>query len=126
MRLVFLLTLFACLTTSAQVSDSFMDRLEQRESGGRNVAGRDGERGVCQMRRIAWADVNNWRKTKGYPQHPFSAAWDPVINRAYARQFAEIQQRRLRAYLRREPTEAEIYRAFNRGFEVFKRGRRNT
>lgn len=107
--------------TAQAVDPSMVAWVEARESGGRNIAGKDGERGVTQLRLCAWQDVNTARKARGATVYPFSAAWNPTVNRLYCLEFLNIQECRLIRYLHRQPTPAEIYRAYRFGFEGFKR-----
>ena len=122
MKLSLLLTL-AAMTAQAQVSESFRARVEMRESGGKNVAGRNSEIGPMQLKRAAWIDANRYRKSIGLPQIPYSKVWDAPSNRVMGKSYLDLQQARLRKHLKSEPTEAQIEAAYQLGFAGFKRSK---
>lgn len=94
------------------VTESFLSRIALRESGNNPLArGKAGERGVYQMLPIAVADVNAWF---GWNKSFREAT--TIFARQYAEAFLIMQESRLRKRLGRQPTEVEVYRAWNRGF----------
>lgn len=94
------------------VTESFLQRVALRESGGNPAArGKAGERGIYQMLPAAVKDVQaryGWR-------HSFKEATSKHA-RAYAEAYLIMQEGRLRAHYRRQPSEVEVYRSYNRGF----------
>lgn len=94
------------------VTESFIQRVAMRESGNNPRArGKAGERSAYQLKRVAVQHVNQhfgW-------SHSFE-----VATTRYARQYAEayliMMEANLRSHYRRQPTEVEVYRAYNRGF----------
>jgi hypothetical protein len=118
---IFLILIALSLPAFGEVSESFRERVEMRESGGRNIAGKNGEVGPMQLKKIAFIDANNFRKKKGLKTYPLSQIWNPKVNRIVGKSYLELQQSRLRKHLKREPTEAEIYRAFALGFSGYKK-----
>lgn len=84
------------------------------------AVGRHGEIGAYQLKPIALRDVNKnfgWRYT-------VADLRDPSPARAVATAFLGLQERKLLGYLRRQPTQSEIYSAYRYGFAGWKR--RNT
>lgn len=103
-------------------STEFLRAVRQIEScDGRFIYGDDGRSlGDFQIREGAWADVNQWRKSRGlktydYQQHVFNR----FINRTYAADYISLLYRQLERQFRREPTPAEIYAAYNMGMTNF-------
>ena len=98
----------------SEVTPAFVDWAIQRESKGNPKArGKNGEVGLLQIKRIALADVNADAGTN----YTMRDLLDPVVNRWVGTRFMHIQERRLVAYLRRQPSQSEIYGAFRRGFK---------
>ncbi len=93
------------------VTEEFLDRIAQRESGNNPLAiGRHGERGAYQLRLCAVQEVNN---TLGW-RMPFEAA-SVKHGRAYARAYCLRVEKLLRSALRRQPTQPEVYDAYRLG-----------
>lgn len=100
------------------VTESFINRVALRESGNNPKArGKAGEVGLMQIRKVALDDVNAKHGTK----YTMKDLLDPVINKWVGARFLEIQEQRLQAHYRRQPTEVEVYRSYNRGFAGSKR-----
>lgn len=94
------------------VTEEFLDRIAQRESGGKNSAiGKRGERGAYQIRQIALKDVNECFGWKVQHKEVHNAQ----VGRSVARAYLVVCERRLTLLLRRQPTQQELYRAYNRG-----------
>lgn len=94
------------------VTDSFISRVIWKESRNNPKAvGKAGERGLGQLTRAAWRDVNAY--------FGWSATYEQAVT-IYARQYVQgfliMQEGRLRARYKRQPSEGEVYRAYNRGF----------
>ena len=116
--LVFMLIIVSLCILGAEkcragvVTDSFIQRVALRESGNNPKArGKAGERSAYQLKRVAVQHVNEhfgW-------SHSFETATSK-----YARQYAEayliMMEAKLKAHYRRQPSEVEVYRSYNRGF----------
>lgn len=94
------------------VTDSFISRVIWKESRNNpHAVGKAGERGVGQLTKAAWKDVNAY--------FGWSATYEQAVT-IYARQYIQgfllMQEGRLRARYKRQPSEAEVYRSYNRGF----------
>lgn len=113
-RLIAVLVLLLSGQLFGQVTEETRAWVEARESGGRNVRGKDSEVGPMQIRPIAWSEVNRHRKTKGQPTHPFSAAWNIPMNRQYGHEFLEICRQRFIRLQKREPNRQELWRVYRR------------
>jgi hypothetical protein len=119
--LVILLLVGMRVAYAAEITDSFVDAVIQVESGNQNLKGQAGERGVGQITRAAWKDVNTLRIKEGRKTYPFSSAWDVQINRAYTKDFLRLCQTRFQARYKRNPTNEELATCFNKGFSAFTR-----
>jgi hypothetical protein len=76
--------------------------------------------GDFQLSEAAWLDVNDWRKARNLKTYGYDeAVFNGFINRVYASNYLTILQGELRKKLRREPTHAEIYAAYNMGLATF-------
>lgn len=94
------------------VTDSFIQRVALRESGNNPKArGKAGERGPWQMKPIAVKDVQaryGWK-------HTFQEA-TTTHARAYAEAYLIMCEVRFLNHYKRNPSEVELYRVWNRGF----------
>lgn len=78
--------------------------------------------GDYQLSEAAWYDVNAWRKARGRPTYHYDQhVWNRKLNRTYAADYLTILQSELKKRLRRTPSEAEIYAAYNMGLTSFAR-----
>ncbi|MEO6034855.1 MAG: transglycosylase SLT domain-containing protein, partial [Verrucomicrobiota bacterium] len=92
-------------------------------SGGRFVWG-DGGRslGYFQIQKAAWTDVSKWRKNRNLPVYDYREnVSNPHLNRIYAADYFTILHASLEVQYRREPTEGELYAAYNMGLTNFKK-----
>ena len=103
-------------------TDRFLHAVRFVESShGRFIYGDEGQSlGDFQMSEAAWLDVSIWRRTKGlltydYEKHVFNRQ----INRLYAADYLTIIHTELKKSLKRPPTSAEIYAAYNMGLGSF-------
>ncbi|HYE30045.1 MAG TPA: hypothetical protein VEH27_01325 [Methylomirabilota bacterium] len=76
--------------------------------------------GQFQLSEAAWMDVSAWRKTRGlktysYDQHVFHY----TISKAYAADYLALLRGELIKKLKRQPSVAEIYAAYNMGLGTF-------
>jgi len=95
------------------VNEGFIQRVAMRESGNNPKArGKAGEVGLMQIRNVALEDVN----VKHNTSYTMRDLLNPTINRWVGARYLEIQEQRLAKKLRRQPSEIEVYRAYNRGF----------
>ncbi len=77
--------------------------------------------GHFQIQKAAWTDVSQWRqrrhlKTHAYEPHVF----DPTISRSYAADYLTILHDQLMGEFKHEPSNAEIYAAYNMGLAKFR------
>lgn len=104
------------------VSDSFLDALAMIESGSdHNARGKAGELGAWQIKSVAWRYTSDLRRRRELQVHPFSAAAEPNVARAYARTLLEDHSMRFAIEHARMPTTSELYALWNLGFEGFQR-----
>jgi hypothetical protein len=76
--------------------------------------------GDFQLSEAAWLDVNHWRRARSLKTYQYDeAVFNGFINRVYASNYLTILQGELRRKLKREPTHAEIYAAYNMGLAMF-------
>lgn len=112
MKLALCISLIGLNCWGGVVTESFLARVALRESGGNPQArGKAGEAGIYQLKPIAVKDVQaryGWR-------HSFKEATS-TFARQYAEAYLIMQETRLRARYKRNPTEQEVYRSYNRGF----------
>ena len=124
-----LVLFFLVLTAVAQgddwtPSDPLLDAIRQVESsGGKFVYGDEGRSlGDFQMGRLAWIDVNRWRKARNLKQHNYrTAVFQSEIAREYAANYLTILRDNLLKKLKREPSASELYAAYNIGLYRFGR-----
>lgn len=101
---------------------SFLHAVCQVESGGGKFLRGDGGRslGDFQIGKGAWADVNQWRKSRNQPTYEYRRnVFNKKLNRLYAADYLTILHDQLVEALRREPTAGEIYAAYNMGLSNF-------
>jgi hypothetical protein len=112
MKTILILILSAWTCCAGVITESFIGRVAWRESKNNpNAVGRAGERGPWQMKPIAVRDVQaryGWK-------HTFQEA-TTTHARAYAEAYLIMMEAKLRSHYRRQPTEVEVYRSYNRGF----------
>jgi hypothetical protein len=76
--------------------------------------------GDYQLSEGAWLDVNEWRRARRLKTYDYeSSVYHAFINRVYASNYLTILQGTLHRKLRRAPTHAEIYAAYNLGIGTF-------
>ena len=106
------------------VSVRFLDALERIESGGNTHAIGDGgrARGAYQFWAAAWDDVSAHRIARGQSVvHYVFGSTNRAVARSYAASYLGKLHQTLTTALRREPTPAELYAAWNLGPSGFKR-----
>lgn len=126
--------IFGCLTASANpaqplssvgqpvISQSFLSRVEQIESGGNAhaIGGGGKARGSFQFHAAAWQMVNNSRAMGHRPQARYeSHAHDRRVAREFAFEYFTILHRQF-VKAGRTPTHADLYAAWNLGFAGYK------
>jgi hypothetical protein len=112
MKPILLLILSGWCCAAGVVTESFIARVALRESGNNPLArGKAGELGTYQMKPVAVKDVQSrygWR-------HSFKEATSTHA-RAYAEAYLIMCELRFKAHYKRQPSEGELYRIWNRGF----------
>jgi hypothetical protein len=90
-------------------------------SNGLNRVGDNGESlGDFQLSEAAWLDVNVWRRARGLKTYPYSSTvFHGYISRVYASNYLTILYTELDRKLKRPPTHAELYAAYNMGLASF-------
>lgn len=113
-----LLILKGCAATA-----EFLDAVEWVESRWTATARGDGGRAVgsFQFWAGAWDDVNRLRCRNGRVFVPFSQATNRVLARAFAVDYFGWLRASLATSLRRDPTDPELYAAWNLGLQGFRR-----
>ena len=94
---------------------------EVESNNGRMLYGDTGRSlGAFQISRGAWSDVNAWRRLRGQKTYSYGHyALNNDVNRAYASDYLALIHSELSRKLRRTPTVAEIYAAYNMGLGNF-------
>ena len=106
------------------ISERFLDTLERVESRGRVTAIGDRGRaiGPYQFWAVAWQDVSALRMARGQSAVSYlHGATNRATARSYARTYLGKLHLQLTTALKREPTPAELYAAWNMGSKGFKR-----
>jgi hypothetical protein len=76
--------------------------------------------GEYQLSEAAWLDVSWWRKARGLPTYSYERhVWDRQVSRDYAANYMSILYGVLKKRLKRPPTAAEVYAAYNMGLGSF-------
>ena len=119
-----LIGILACETSAAQwrPSEALLKAVREVESNnGRMLYGDTGRSlGAFQISRGAWSDVNAWRRTRGEKTYSYNQyALNSYLNRVYASDYLTMIHSELSRKLRRGPTVAEIYAAYNMGLSNF-------
>jgi hypothetical protein len=106
----------------AVVNDRYLEVLAMIESGTDHTAlGKAGERGAWQIRAAAWEYTSELRRRRHLEVHPFGAAANSTVARAYVRTLLEDHSTRFSNEHARKPTPAELYAMWNLGFDGFQR-----
>lgn len=106
----------------ALVDDTYLDALAMIESGSDHAAqGKAGERGAWQIKAVAWQYTSELRQRRNLAVHPFSAAANATVARAYTRTLVEDHRTRFTNEYARTPTPGELYAIWNLGFAGFQR-----
>tara|TARA_Y100000588_G_scaffold351237_1_gene402896 strand:- start:312 stop:770 length:459 start_codon:yes stop_codon:yes gene_type:complete len=118
-----ILIMAATTATAIKPDKKWLDLVEQVESSGNSKAVGDSgrARGAFQFWKIAWDDVNNYRRDRGFKIFGYEYAWDPHVSRVYAENLADLQRIRMIRATGRDPDAGELYALYNLGFNGFKR-----
>jgi hypothetical protein len=103
-------------------TDDFLKAVRQVESGnGAQKIGDNGESlGEFQLSEAAWLDVNAWRRSRSLKTYPYDrTVFHSYISRVYASNYLTILHDELTRKLKRPPTHAELYAAYNLGLSTF-------
>lgn len=123
-NIIILAGLLACQTfaTDWRPSEAMLKAVRQVESNnGRELYG-DGGRslGAYQLSEAAWVDVSAWRRARGLKVYSYDRhVMHSYINQVYAADYMSMIHSELSQKLRREPTAAEVYAAYNMGLGSF-------
>jgi hypothetical protein len=106
------------------VPETWVQAVEQIESGGRGAATPKGDGGKAvgpyQFHKEAWADCSKVRKAAGLSVHPYSKASDPGISRDYAKTWLTHLRHVLTKEIGRPANAAETWLAYNLGMTGFR------
>lgn len=122
MKHLILLLLTAAAAHASAVTDKFLERVAYVESNNRASAiGDNGKAvGAFQFWAIGWEHASQLRKASGQPVWPYYEARDYAKSKEYARTYLTYLERSLAKALGRQPTEGEIYAAWNCGLGRFR------
>jgi hypothetical protein len=128
-RLILLISVAACgvaVHASQQQewrpSDAFLHAVRAVESSnGRQLVGDNGESlGDFQLSEAAWLDVNEWRKARRLKTYSYqNSVYNGYISRVYASNYLTILHGELSRKMKRSPSHAELYAAYNMGLGTF-------
>ena len=124
-KLALLITCWVTLNASAgtwRPSERLLYAVRQVESShGLFTWGDNGRSlGDYQLSEAAWTDVTEWRKTRKLPTYSYDVyVWNRKVSRAYAADYLTILHHQLKKRLKRTPTAAEVYAAYNMGMGSF-------
>jgi hypothetical protein len=115
--------LYMIATSSSGASAQFLDAIERIESNGNpHAIGDNGRaRGPYQFWATAWADCSRARSKQGLSVAPYWGATNRAVARSYAMTYLGMLESSLTRALRRTPTHAELYAAWNMGFTAYRR-----
>jgi hypothetical protein len=108
--------------TEWRPSNALLRAVRQVESsnGLRNYGDSGRSLGPYQLSEAAWVDISAWRKARGLKVYSYQGyVFHNFINQAYAADYMAMIHAELSQKLRREPTNAEIYAAYNMGLGNF-------
>lgn len=115
---------FAPNAPAPRSTGQFLSILALIESGNERHAVGDGgrSRGAYQLSRSAWADVSRVRRAQSLTVYSWrDGAHDPIRSRLYAVTYLDLLRQRLSSALGHPPTDADVYAAYNLGFDGFRR-----
>ncbi len=125
-RTLWLIALVSCAVAASATewrpSTDFLAAVKTIESSnGRFKVGDNGQSlGDFQLSEAAWLDVNEWRRARALKTYNYEeAVFNSFINRVYASNYLTILYGELTRKLRRAPTHAELYAAYNMGLATF-------
>ena len=75
--------------------------------------------GDFQLSESAWMDVNSWRRARKLKTYSYKNVFNSSISRIYASNYMSILYGELTRKLKRQPTPAELYAAYNMGLGMF-------
>ncbi len=119
-----MIILAAMAVIVSPVPDKWIDDIEQVESAGKACAIGDGGKaiGSFQFWSTAWADCSKVRKEQGLPVYPYApGARSPKRSREYATTWLNHLRHRLSQDIGREANIAEVWLAYNLGYEGFRK-----
>ncbi|CAB4150091.1 hypothetical protein UFOVP549_47 [uncultured Caudovirales phage] len=117
--------IFSASVLAAPVPDSWLDAVQQIETGGEkdpDAALGDSKkaRGRFQFHKEAWEDTTEIRKCLGLRVYPFTRAHDRDIATEYARTWLTHLRDRVSLAIGRKAFAHETWLAFNLGYHGFK------
>lgn len=116
------LAILACASCLA-VDTHFLNTLAQVESSGNPKAIGDSGKaaGLFQFHKGTWEDTSKLRKASGTSVYDYQHAFDPMAARIYAQTWCNSLERRLERAIGHAPSNAQIWCAWNMGYNGFKR-----
>ena len=125
-RVLWLISIVSCAVAASATewrpSAEFLKAVRSVESSnGQFKIGDNGQSlGDFQLSEAAWLDVNEWRRLRALKTYRYDeAVFNGFINRVYASNYLTILHGELSRKLRRQPTHAELYAAYNMGLAEF-------
>jgi hypothetical protein len=127
MKTAFVLICFALVTARAEIKEwhptpELLHAVRAVESNnGLNIFGDNGASlGDFQLSEAAWLDVNEWRAARHLKTYRYNrAVFNGFISRVYASNYLTILHAELSRKLKRAPSVAELYAAYNLGLSTF-------
>lgn len=121
---ILVIILAAVAARGSVVTETFLDAMEQVESGmdARAVGDQGRSRGSFQFHAAAWRMVNDWRAKRGQKAVGFSmGSHDRVVARQFALEYLRWLETSLASARGASPAIDHLYAAWNLGFAGFQR-----
>jgi soluble lytic murein transglycosylase-like protein len=122
-RIINLIVLIATFANASAASKEMLHAVAKIESSDNPKAIGDGglARGLYQMHKPAWEQISTSRKARGEQTWGWSYAHDRHISGIYASEYLDWLAESLKKRLCRIPEPWEVYAAYNRGLNGFKK-----
>lgn len=123
MRTIIILFVLALGVNAVEINGKLIHAVALAESRNnhRAVGDQGKANGAFQMWKIAWTDCNRWRSKQGYKAYSYKKyVNDPYISHIYCKTYLSILHSQLNDALDRDVTIADLYAAYNMGFEGYR------